>query len=104
MHRRTALVSVILTLMQVASSPAADPARPATVASFEDRLQAGLRTRLPDEKAFIEKVASLVRTGRLPAKVVDSTYLWAVERRTEHPFPAFQKALRIQAARLGVRL
>lgn len=104
MRRRVALACIVLTLALPASLPAAEPAATGTVASLEDRLQAGLRTRLPAEKKFVEKVAMLVRTGRLPAKIVDSTYLWAIERRTEHPFPAFQKALRIQASRLGVQL
>jgi hypothetical protein len=36
--------------------------------------------------------------------VVDSTFLWAIRRRQSYPFPAFQKALRIQADRLGIAI
>jgi hypothetical protein len=104
MSRHTALVWLVLALAHPVALPAAEPAGRANVAGLEDRLNVGLRTRLPSEKAFVEKVATLVRAGRLPGKLVDSTYLWAVGRRTEYPFPAFEKALRIQAARLGVGL
>lgn len=73
-------------------------------AGLEDRLKAGLRVQLPAEEDFVEKVVLLVRTGKLPGKLVDSTYIWAIERRKEYPFPAFEKALRLQAEKLGVRL
>jgi hypothetical protein len=43
-----------------------------------------------------------VHAGRLPQKLVDSTYLWAVQRKPRYPFAAFEKALRIHAAKLGV--
>lgn len=104
---RAARCLVVVMALRVALPSAAVHAEPPSatnVASLEDRLNAGLRTRLPDEKAFVGNVAAAVRAGRIPVKLVDSTYLWAVERRTEYPFPAFQKALRMQAARLGVRL
>ena len=49
-------------------------------------------------------MAHLVRTGALPAKLVDSTYLWAIQRQRKYPYPLFERALRIQADRLGVDL
>jgi hypothetical protein len=49
-------------------------------------------------------VARLVREGRLPGKLVDSTYLWAVQRGRKYPFPAFSYVIRAQADRLGVDL
>lgn len=104
MPRHASLIWLVLALACPAALPAAEPAGRGNVAAMEDRLNVGLRTRLPAEKAFVGKVAALVRAGRLPGKLVDSTYLWAVGRRTEYPFPAFEKALRIQAARLGVGL
>jgi hypothetical protein len=70
--------------------------------TLEDRLSTGLKARRPEDVAFVEHVAEMVRAGRLPAKVVDSTYLWAIRRRQAHPFPAFQKAIRLQADRLGI--
>jgi hypothetical protein len=75
-----------------------------TAATLESRLKTGLKARRPEDVEFVERVAEMVRTGQLPAKVVDSTYLWAIRRRQSYPFPAFQKALRIQADRLGIAI
>ena len=77
---------------------------PGGVAGMEERLTLGLRVQLPRDKAFCENVVRLVRQGRLPAKLVDSAYLWAVQRGRKYPFPAFQYVIRQQAARLGVDL
>lgn len=102
---RILILMAILALPAAASRARADDPPPAGRGTgLEDRLNAGLRTRLPAEKDFVDKVVMLVRTGRLPAKLVDSTYIWAIERRKEYPFPAFEKALRLQAEKLGVRL
>ena len=75
-----------------------------TAVTLESRLTTGLKARRPEDVEFVERVAEMVRTGQLPAKVVDSTFLWAIRRRQSYPFPAFQKALRIQADRLGIEI
>ena len=72
--------------------------------SLADRLKVGLKARRPEEEEFLEKVATLVLTGKLPRKLVDSTYIWAIRRRQDYPFPAFERALQLQADRLGVDL
>jgi len=76
----------------------------ATDISLADRLKTGLRARRPEETEFVEHVARLVDTGKLPRKLVDSTYIWAIRRRSDYPLPAFQRALHLQAERLGVPL
>ena len=85
---------------------AAEPAATArgAIASLEERLKAGLKVQAPADVAFCDRVAELVRTGALPAQLVDSTYLWAVRRGRNYPFPAFERALRLKAEKLGVRL
>jgi len=70
--------------------------------SLADRLKAGLRARRPEEQDFLDGVARLVDTGRLPRKLVDSTYVWAIRRRQDYPLPAFERALRLQSDRLGI--
>ena len=76
----------------------------AEVISLEDQLKTGLKARRPEETEFIEEVARLVNTGKLPRKLVDSTFMWALRRRSNYPFPAFERALRLQADQLGVDL
>ncbi|MFM8633283.1 MAG: hypothetical protein ACKOEX_00470 [Planctomycetia bacterium] len=103
--RHVLVAFVSLLMLPSATHVRADDVAPAgRTASLEERLKAGLRTRLPAEDDFVAKVVMLVRTGKIPAKLVDSTFIWAIDRRKEYPFPAFEKALRAQAERLGVRL
>jgi hypothetical protein len=83
---------------------AEEPVGGAEVISLEDQLKTGLKARRPEETEFIAEVARLVDTGRLPRKLVDSTFTWAMRRRQTYPFPAFERALRLQADRLGVGL
>lgn len=93
-----------MTGLVVAADPpvARVPAARDTEQSLETRLKNGLQPRLPSETRFMTAVVDHVNTGRLPQKLVDSTYLWALQRDRRHPFASFEKALRIQAARLGV--
>ncbi len=75
-----------------------------TTATLEDRLKTGLRVKAPRDVQFVETVAQRVREGRLPARLVDSTYTWAIARGKKHPFPAFEHVIRLQARKLNVPL
>ena len=99
------LLLAISTLAVPAAAVRADePPAVGKRTALEDRLKTGLRARRPEEFAFIEDVARLVRIGRLPEKTVDSTYLWALKRQQKYPYPLFERAMRIQADRLGIDL
>ena len=74
------------------------------VADLADRLTTGLRVKAPADVAFCERVAGLVRDGRLPVEVVDATYTYAIGRGKKYPFPAFQHVMRLKATKLGVPL
>lgn len=63
-------------------------------------MKAALRTETPEEKGYIDEVLRRVRLGQLPRSLVESTFLWA-RQKPEHRFQYFQRALRLQAARLG---
>lgn len=96
---------LLLAMIAPSTARATEPATTRdTIVALEERLTAGLKARTPAEVAFCERVVELVREGRLPAQVVDSTYLWAVRRGRKYPLPAFQYALRAKAEKLGVRL
>jgi len=98
------LLSLALSALPGPGAFAEEPVGGAQVISLEDQLNTGLKTRRPEETEFIEKVARLVNEGKLPRKLVDSTFMWAVRRRQTYPFPAFERALRLQADRLGADL
>jgi len=105
MHTRHLFLAVLLLVLAPVASPrAAEPTPVGKVTSLADRLKTGLKARRPEETEFLDQVAHLVRTGALPGKLVDSTYLWAIQRQQKYPYPLFQRALRIQADRLGVDL
>lgn len=105
MHTLRLFIAVLLLGFAPLATPrAAEPTTVGKVTSLADRLKTGLKARRPEETEFIDEVAHLVRTGKLPAKLVDSTYLWAIQRQRKYPYPLFERALRIQADRLGVGL
>jgi hypothetical protein len=87
------------------------PSRGSTTISLRDRLVVGLQARLKSEVAFVELVAAKVRTGQLPQRLVDETFLWARQRvsngrtsRSYRPIVFFQPAMRARAKRLKVDL
>ena len=94
--------AVVLFLLATATGWSAEPAASPAQPSLEDRLTAGLQARRPADVAYIGRVVEMVEEGKLPAKLVDSTFLWAMRRRQRHPLPAFREALRLQADRLGI--
>ena len=102
---RSVVLALVVVLAGVDTRAAEQPVapRPATL-DLAERLKAGLRVQIPRDTAFCDTVARLVHEGRLPGQVVDSTYLWAVSRGRKYPFPAFEQALRIKAAKLNVAL
>jgi hypothetical protein len=71
--------------------------------SLKDRLITGLRATRPEDIQYCERVANATRTGKLPPKIVDSTYFWATAKQTNYPLPAFAKALDLQCQKLGIR-
>jgi len=90
--------------LSVAGSRAEESPGVGSVVSMEDRLAKGLKARQPHEFEFVDEVVAMVHAGRLPAKLVDSTFLWALQRQQRYPFPLFERALRLQANRIGVEL
>lgn len=88
------------------------------VPTLEDRLNFGLKTRRPTEKAFIRQVVALVDAGTLDQKIVDESFFW-VRREMEkkkkgdptarkhilkYPFIFFQRIVKLNAKRVGVTI
>ncbi|MFV2068323.1 MAG: hypothetical protein ACC645_15240 [Pirellulales bacterium] len=70
---------------------------------LKEQLETGLKARRPEEFAFIGKVVRLVDAGILPRPVVDGTFLWA-RRKRRHPFQYFERAIKVRAKRLRIKL
>ena len=84
-----------------ASTGTSGVAAAASVADLQEQLERGLLARRPVELAFIQRVVTLVQTGRLPLGMVKSTFQWARPKKPR-PFPYFERAIRVRAAQIGV--
>lgn len=71
---------------------------------YEQQLNAILKTRRDEERKFIADIVAQVRAGRLPSKLIQTSFRWVQKKRpnTSFPFIYFEKVLRIQADRAGI--
>lgn len=71
---------------------------------YERKLNAILKTRRDEEKQFVAEVVEQVRLGKIPSKLVATSFDWVRNERplTRYPFIYFEKVLRIQATALGL--
>jgi len=82
--------------------------------NLRDQLRLGLKATTKQDLEFIDSAVLAVRQGKLPRRVVDSTFLWArqrahlnvnrVQRRRLRPMIYFQPGLTLRASRLGLQL
>ena len=95
------LASVVLA--PTGARGATPPRRQRNVGDLQERLEVGLRPRHPDDFAFLKRVVDAVKNDQLPLQTVQVTFNWA-RRRRPYPFPYFQRAVKLQAAKRGVTL
>jgi hypothetical protein len=75
-----------------------------------ERLLVGLRVRTTSDRAFVARVVQLVQLGRLPLRLVDTTYLWARKKAAKNRYSAnnpmiyFRPAMTVRAKKLGVTI
>jgi len=93
---------------QQSTNPSTNQGRKVTL---RDQLTAGLKAKTKADLAFIDKVVIQVEQGKLPRRLVDSTFLWSRDRaarrsptRRLRPMVYFQPALTLRAKRIGVIL
>ena len=72
---------------------------------YERQLNAILKTRRDEEKLFVKQVVDQVKKNRLPAKLVNTSFEWGRKNRpfTKYPFVYFERVLRLQAKKLGLK-
>jgi hypothetical protein len=68
-----------------------------------DKIKAALHTASPEEDGFVDRVLGLVGQGKLPAKLVYTTFVWA-RSKPRLKFQYFKQAMILRAARIGIRL
>lgn len=71
-------------------------------ATLQEKLEAGLRARRPEEFAYIAMLVDRVRHGLLPEQLVLNVFNWARKKNVKYPFQYFVRALPILAARVGI--
>lgn len=83
------------------STGPSEPRLNAKSVDLQEMLEKGLRARRPTEFAFIGRVVDQVEAGTLPLDLVRGTFDWA-RRKRPYPYPYFERALQVRAARLGL--
>jgi hypothetical protein len=73
---------------------------------YEAKIQAILKTRLNEEKAFVTSVMEKVRAGEIPEKMLETSYKWVLNKHPDsnYPFVYFERVLRIQGDKAGIEI
>jgi hypothetical protein len=71
---------------------------------YERQLNAMLKTRHDEEKKFVSKIVAQVRLGKIPSRLVSTSYSWVRNKRpdTNYPFVYFERVIRIQAKAINL--
>ncbi|MEM9367752.1 MAG: hypothetical protein AAGD07_17310 [Planctomycetota bacterium] len=75
-----------------------------TQARLEEQLINRLRATREEQKAYIRYVVNLVENDRLETRLVVAVERYALRRKPLYAFPFFERALRFEAAKIGVAL
>lgn len=97
-HAFPAVCSAQITATQRLSA-AVDP-----IASLQEQLVNRLRAFDEEKREYIEMVVKKVREGELETRLVQAVHIYAIRRNPHFPFPFFERALRVEAAKRGVAL
>lgn len=108
MSARLTMLVVIVSLSYCSPTLAASPQRPVaaggvTGLDLQTELEKGLRVRRPVEFQYIEEIVKLVDEGKLPRRLVTTTFVWA-QKREWRRLQYFQFALQVRARGLHVQL
>ena len=105
---KIAAASLVVTTAMLATSQAqiTDPrvlsASSTRFADLEEQLINRLRATTEDKKAYIRRLVKLVRDGKLDIKLVVAIERKSLGRRPAFPFPYFEQAIKIEAAKRKV--
>lgn len=98
MRRACPMVLALLVVMVSARICSAE-----TFVLDAEKMKVALHTSTEQEGGFIEYVVARVQAGKLPADLVESTFLWA-KKKPRRKFFYFKMGLIERAAKQGIKL
>lgn len=75
-----------------------------------ERLLVGLKVKTNSDRVFVARVVKAVQEGKLPLKLVDSTFFWARKKAARNRYTAnnpmiyFRPGMEARAKKLGIDL
>jgi hypothetical protein len=99
MFRRFLPIAMVLVVLAVCWTQTAEAASRLDAKT----IKAALRTATPEEDGFVQHVVNLVDKGKLPRKLVESTFQWA-RKKPRRKFQYFKWGLIVRARRRGIKL
>lgn len=107
MGLRPVILLAPLTLLMCGLAAASDlppvDAGGVTGLDLRTQLEKGLRVRRPVEFEYIDQIIKLVEEGKLPRRLVTTTFVWAYKKEWRR-LQYFQFALQVRARGLPVKL
>lgn len=102
------LCRAALLIVMTAPLATAQIAIPSTVeqpvATLADQLINRLRATTGEQQQFVRDVVGRTERGQLDPALVLAVQRYAIRRRSDFPFPFFERALRFEAAKRGVNI
>jgi hypothetical protein len=74
------------------------------IAELKEQLKNGLQARRPEDREFLDRIATMVENEQLPLDLVKSTFQWARRKKTYYSFPYFERALIFRAEQIGITI
>lgn len=71
-------------------------------ATLTEQLTNRLRATTEDKRAYIARIVQLVEAKKLDTRLVVAIERYALRRHPAFPFPYFERALKVEAAKRGV--
>lgn len=96
---------VLATLAGLVVSQTISRAEP-DLPTLRERLEKGLKARLPNEFEFLDTVVTMVDAGTLPRELVDKVFFYVRREKSHKKYlvPYFERLLRAKAREQGIEI
>jgi hypothetical protein len=98
-----AVAALLVCQFATAASPPPVDAGGVMGLDLKTQLEKGLRVRRPVEFEYVDQIIKLVEEGKLPRRLVTTTFMWA-QKKEWRRLQYFQFALQVRARGLPVQL